>query len=212
MEYSFFVVPFPRKKLKGFSSLTVPESSLKVPAKSDQIFIAAHTYLMKGDYLPELGSSPYQNAAGPPIIAHFRNEAVACLLTDVRVFALAGKMSFMELKHRALQRMYSMAMIQEDPMTALEEIYKEHELNGEDKYLLREWCRDFLRKLNPEIGINLVILDVRPNDGPTPTSNHPIPPGPRNVRGATMAESSIVRGSRPRRRRESRRSCARRAT
>lgn len=159
MEYSSYVIPFPRKKLKAFSSLTIPESTLKVPAQSDSIFFAFHAYLLKGDYTPESGPSPYQNAAGPPIIAHLRREAPACLLTDVRVFILASKMSFVELKRRSLERMYAMCVIQENPMAALEEIYKDNTFNGEDRHLLREWCRDFLRKMNPEIGMNVTILE-----------------------------------------------------
>lgn len=171
LDYSSYTIPFPRVKLLAFSSLlprlAIPATKLSIPAPSDEIFFYFHDFVLDGDYKPKLErhASPYMDITtsnGPPIIHPFHPDGKPYLLTDVGVFVLGCKMGFTELKDKARKRMYAMKYTRESPIAALDAIYSADGINGEDKDLLREWARHFLRKRSRETKkMNAFILSER---------------------------------------------------
>ncbi|KAK2745384.1 hypothetical protein FQN57_003727 [Myotisia sp. PD_48] len=166
--YDSYAVPFPRSKLKKYSSLIAnlqDGNILSIPAKSKTVFFAFYSYIKSGDYPPELVTitTPYFTAAkadGPPSISTYLPDAENYLALDVQMFNLASTLKFPELRDKALERMRSMSETHADPIAVLEEIYGKNIKNEEDKNQLRAWARDFLLKLHQGSDlINLQILE-----------------------------------------------------
>jgi hypothetical protein len=155
LHYSSYAIAFARKKLKTFSFCEACDGkpALAVPAPSDAIFFAFYAFLLNGDYPPELAptTSPYYDTAksnGPPSIAGFKPDDPLYLITDIRVYIFACRMSFSELKRKALDRMWAMSLTHNNPITVLEEIYGDNGLSHQDVEALQHWSLVFLRKVD----------------------------------------------------------------
>ncbi|KAK2789218.1 hypothetical protein FQN52_006310 [Onygenales sp. PD_12] len=164
LHYSTYAIPIAAEDLLNHPRLlTVAKdngSIIKVPAKSDGIFLAFYNYINNGDYAPR----PLPVAAKDKrasLIKAYQPKGPEYILTDIRVFILASKLDFDDLRAHALKRLlYSYEYMHEDPMAPLEEIYNDKGFKREgDKNKLREWVQKFLARARPEDGVtNMTVL------------------------------------------------------
>ncbi|KAM5445460.1 hypothetical protein MaudCBS49596_007519 [Microsporum audouinii] len=155
LHYENFAVPFLRSNLRKDCSLASKLSEdvnfLNIPAPSHQIFCAFYSYLLNGDYPPELVkvTSPYlttTTAQGPPIILTYAPEIENYLATDIRMFSLASMLDFSDLRNSAMERMYSLSETHANPISIFDEIYNSPTRNDDDRNRLRRWVLEFLAK------------------------------------------------------------------
>ncbi|KAK2799584.1 hypothetical protein FQN50_008422 [Emmonsiellopsis sp. PD_5] len=161
--YSTYAIPMHAEEILDHPCLLVARDNgniIKVPAKSDEIFLAFYNYLKNGDYAPKPPPVTARNKTASVIKAH-HPKGPEYILTDIRVFILASKLDFDELRAHALKRLlHSYEYIHEDPMAPLEEIYNDKDFKRQgDKNKLREWVQKFLARARPQDGVtNMTVL------------------------------------------------------
>ncbi|EFE42532.1 hypothetical protein TRV_02729 [Trichophyton verrucosum HKI 0517] len=170
LHYENYAVPFLRSGLRKDCSLASKISEdvnfLNIPAPSHQIFCAFYSYLLNGDYPPELVkiTSPYitaRNAEGPPLILTYVPELENFLATDIRMFSLASMLDFSDLRDSAMHRMHSLSETHANPISILQEIYNSPTRNDDDRDGLRRWVLEFLPKGGKERGFtNIDVLQT----------------------------------------------------
>ncbi|EGD97492.1 hypothetical protein TESG_04900 [Trichophyton tonsurans CBS 112818] len=170
LHYENYAVPFLRSDLRKDCSLASKISEdvnfLNIPAPSHQIFCAFYSYLLNGDYPPELVkiTSPYitaRNAEGPPLILTYVPELENFLATDIRMFSLASMLDFSDLRDSAMHRMHSLSETHANPILILQEIYNSSTRNDDDRDRLRRWVLEFLPKGGKERGFtNIDVLQT----------------------------------------------------
>ncbi|EFR04723.1 hypothetical protein MGYG_07731 [Nannizzia gypsea CBS 118893] len=170
LHYKNYAAPFLRSDLRKDCSLASKLSEevnfLNIPAPSHQIFCALYSYLLNGDYPPELVkiTSPYitaRNAEGPPVILTYIPEVENFLATDIRMFSLASMLDFSDLRDSAMERMHSLSETHANPISILQEIYNNPTRNDDDRDRLRRWVLEFLPKGGTERGFtNIDVLQT----------------------------------------------------
>ncbi|KAK5000192.1 hypothetical protein LTR66_000914 [Elasticomyces elasticus] len=142
-----------REKVHKYSTLKKQfadgKRSMKIPDCKLQIFQCLHSFIVDGEYKPDLGrvkKTGDPSACGPPAIRDLREDEPEFLLTDIKLFKLGEAMSFGELREYALERMKEQHFTYNNPIAALAEIYNNGDIAKPVHNDLRKWTTEFLMK------------------------------------------------------------------
>ena len=149
----------PREKALGFDSLAKSgkkdgKYELHMPKCDFLTLKCVWDFIQHRKYSPKRSESDSESShrrdepRGPPIIVHGnRKEADSTdgIIIHVRVFKAADSIKFSELQKYAMERLYEMPTMSDDPIATIKEIYSGAEskpINAE----LHKWVRKFLAR------------------------------------------------------------------
>ncbi|ORY19572.1 hypothetical protein BCR34DRAFT_471880 [Clohesyomyces aquaticus] len=139
----------PKEKIDAFPHITKSFAKSRVCKLPDDTVESAFLKILEllhsngNEYSPDLAPVTMPGRKGPPVVMPTCKDERPYLVTDLRVFGVAAKMGWDDVKGIAIQRLKSQCVTTEDPVTVLREIYG---TGKEADPELRSWARAFLAK------------------------------------------------------------------
>ena len=201
LSYSDYAVPFAHKDLSGVLGMTRPAVFSKdkaiitlPPATTWDTYCHLTSYMKNGryafPYCSDCKDSRDHHGSGkgtPAILDYKATKEPSLLLTDIKAYRLATAIQYPQMQSYALDRLYAMKEMHDDPIEALEMVYyggpeskssdtvpkskavkgpeeKTQSLPNPDSALCG-WVRDWLRKPRPneKYKTNLQLLEEHPD-------------------------------------------------